>query len=483
MNWRDQTILDELTLLIIFAAVVAVTLFAVGHALLNKRDPRSALVWVSICLTIPLLGPLFYWLLGINRIRRRALKWHRNSNRPGVPDAEAAVPAETGSQRSYSKELENLEKLGNRVVRNPTRCGNRLMPLVNGEAAYPAMLEAIRAASQTIHLCSYIFDGDGVGAQFVEALAAAARRGVQVRIIVDAMGERYSRLTARNALTGSSVDIRLYLPLHKGPFINLRNHRKLLVVDGRIAFTGGMNIRNNHCLEVTPPHEAAADLHFLVEGPVVHDLQRTFLEDWHFVSGELIDQPFCFPPLVSVGDACIRAIADGPDREFRKLEWIVMGALATARRKVTIMTPYFTPDRPMLTALVTAALRGVEVTLILPAHNNLPFVAWASRASYWELIKNGILIFEQPDPFAHTKLMVVDEIWSLVGSANHDTRSFRLNFELNLSVFDPAFARRIADHCQEALACSREISLQEMDGRPLSVKLRDAAARLFTPYL
>ncbi len=483
MSWREQTIFDELSLLIIFAAVVTVSLLAVGHALLNKRDPRSALVWVSICLTIPLFGPLFYWLLGINRIRRRALKWHRNSSRPGVAGADTAVPAGAELPFAYCNELENLEKLGNRVVRNPTRCGNRLVPLVNGEAAYPAMLEAIQRASRTIHLCSYIFDGDGVGARFVEALAAAARRGVHVRIIVDAMGERYSQLPVRKALAGSAVDIRLYLPLHKGPFINLRNHRKLLVVDGAIGFTGGMNIRNNHCLEMTPPGEATADLHFLVEGPVVHDLQRTFLEDWHFVSGELIDQPSCFPALVSVGEACIRAIADGPDREFRKLEWIVMGALATARRNVMIMTPYFTPDRPMLTALVTAALRGVEVTLILPAHNNLPFVAWASRASYWELIKNGIKIFEQPDPFAHTKLMVVDDIWSLIGSANHDTRSFRLNFELNLSVFDRDFAKRIVDHCQAALANSKETSLQEMDGRPLPVKLRDAAARLFTPYL
>ena len=483
MNWREQTILDELTLLIIFAAGAVAALLTAGHALLNKRDPRSALVWVSLCLTLPLLGPLCYWLLGINRIRKRALKWHKSGSRPAFQEVVISNFSQAGALPQAYQGLENLEILADRVVRSRTHPGNRLSPLINGEEAYPVMLAAIEQACHSIHLCSYIFDGDGIGARFTDALSAAAERGVQVRIIVDAMGERYSRLTARRALTGSKVDVRHYLPLHKGPFINLRNHRKLLVVDGTLAFTGGMNIRNNHCLDSTPPEHATVDMHFQVEGPVVHDLQRTFLEDWYFVSGKLLDLPEYFPPLDNVGSALVRTIADGPDREFRKLEWMVMGALATARQSVRIMTPYFVPDRPMLTALVTAALRGVEVTVILPSRNNLPFVAWASRASYWELIKNGIRIFEQPAPFVHTKLMMVDDCWSLIGSANHDTRSFRLNFELNLSIFDHQLAQRLSGHFNQARSSASLVSLQEMDGRPLSIKLRDAAARLFSPYL
>lgn len=483
MTWRDQTILDDLTLFILLGLTLIAAVWAAGHALLHKRDPRSALVWVSLSITIPVIGALAYWLLGINRITRRAHRWHKSGRKPAFHELSPSHGPSPAVLPEQYEGLYFLEVLADRVARTRTHAGNCIEPLVNGEEAYPAMLTAISRASHSVHLCSYIFDGDQVGAQFVTALEDAVKRGVTVRVIVDAMGERYSSVTARKALEGSGVDVRHYLPLYKGPFINLRNHRKLLLVDGDIAFTGGMNIRNNHCVIAVPESEAATDLHFCVRGPVVADLQRLFIEDWHFVSGQHLDDPGCFPPLNGYGSALIRAISDGPDRQFRKLEWIVMGALATARQRVRIMTPYFIPDRPMVTALITAALRGVDVTLILPQRNNLPFVAWASRASYWELIKNGISILEQPPPFAHTKLFLVDDLWSLIGSANLDTRSFRLNFELNLSIFDQEFTATLNNHFESIQAVSHCITLKEMDGRPLPIKLRDGVARLFSPYL
>jgi cardiolipin synthase len=483
LTWRDQTLLDDLTLVILLVLILAAAAWAAGHALLHKRDPRSALVWVSLSLTIPVFGPLLYWLLGINRITRRAHHWHKSGLRPDFQDLVSFPTFSSAHLPDVYRGLQNLESLSDRVVRTRTHFGNRLVLLTNGEEAYPAMLDAIGRASHSIHMCSYIFDGDQAGEQFITALTAAVKRGVAVRVIVDAMGERYSTVTARTALSGSGVDIRHYLPLYKGPFINLRNHRKLLLVDGAIGFTGGMNIRSNHCLSVTDIAHATSDLHFLVQGPVLRDLQRVFLEDWYFVSGQLLDDPLYSPLLKPCGSAFVRAVADGPDREFRKLEWIVMGALAAARHRVWIMTPYFIPDRSMVTALITAALRGVEVTLILPQLNNLPFVAWASRASYWELIKNGVKILEQPAPFAHTKLFLVDNLWSLIGSANLDTRSFRLNFELNLSVFDQDLSAELTKHFESILKISHSISLKEMDSRSLAIKLRDSSARLFTPYL
>ena len=483
MTWRDQTILDDLTLLVLLGLTIAATIWAVIHALLHKRDPRSALVWVSLSITIPVLGPLSYWLLGINRITRRAHRWQKSGRRLAFhelfpPGTRQSAPLPEAYQGLYT-----LEALTDRVVRAGNHAGNRFVPLKNGEEAYPAMLDAIQHARHSIHLCSYIFDGDLVGEQFVHGLVSAVQRGVVVRVIVDAMGERYSSVTARAALQGSGVDIRHYLPLYKGPFINLRNHRKLLIVDGSLAFTGGMNIRSNHCVATAGLQHGASDLHFQVQGPVVGDLQRIFLEDWFFVSGERPDDARFFPLLTSCGSAFARAVADGPDREFRKLEWIVMGALSTAKQRVRIMTPYFIPDRPMVTALITAALRGVDITLVLPQLNNLPFVAWASRATYWELIKNGIHILEQPPPFAHTKLLLVDNVWSMIGSANLDTRSFRLNFELNVTVIDQALATQLGAHFEAIEAISRSITLRDMDSRPLPIKLRDGVARLFSPYL
>lgn len=481
-TWLERTIVDELILIVLAGVAVVCGLWAACHALLHKRDPRSALVWVTLSLTVPVIGALSYWLLGINRISRRALRWQQRRQLQRDEDSVPRDPSTVTLPAPFAH-LRDLVALGDRVARNRLQGGNLIEPLVNGEEAYPAMLAAIAQARETINLSSYIFDGDGAGQAFVEALTAAAQRGVAVRVLVDALGERYSMPTARQALAGSGVDLRLYLPLSKGPFINLRNHRKLLITDGSTAFTGGMNIRSRHCVQQSNPQEATRDLHFRVQGPVVADLQRIFLDDWQFVSGELPADPRFFPPLCSCGNAVVRAIGDGPDREFRKLEWIVMGALSTARQRVRIMTPYFIPDRPMIIALTTAALRGVEITLVLPGHSNLPFVAWASRASYWELLKNGIRIFEQLAPFSHTKLFQVDDCWTLIGSANLDTRSLRLNFELNLSIFDLPFSAAIGRYFDQALTASQPVTLAGVDGRPLPIRLRDGVARLFSPYL
>jgi cardiolipin synthase len=345
------------------------------------------------------------------------------------------------------------------------------------------MLAAIDAAKISINLSTYIFDGDGVGRRFVEALKKAAERGVEVRVIVDALGEKYSRPTARQLLKGSRVKVGRFLPLRQGWYLNLRNHRKILIVDGCNAFTGGMNIGERHMLEGRAKTRPVADLHFMVEGPVVGDLQRVFLEDWHFSTGELISDCRLFPALSPSGTSLARAIGDGPDNEFRKLHWIIMGALSCARERVRIMTPYFIPDRAMVSALVTASLRGVEVTLVLPSLNNLPYVHWATRAYLWELLQQGIRVWYQPPPFVHTKLFLVDGIWSLIGSANLDPRSLRLNFELNMEVYDPAFTGHLEGQFLDTLSRSREVTLAEMDGRELPERIRDGVAKLFSPYM
>jgi cardiolipin synthase len=273
------------------------------------------------------------------------------------------------------------------------------------------------------------------------------------------------------------------LPLRHGAYINLRNHRKILIVDGQEAFTGGMNIRSRHVHASEAALDSIHDVHFSVRGPVVADLQGTFLGDWYFVTGEKLHNHCFFPVIEPSGNALTCCISDGPDREFRKIEQIIIGALSCAKKNVYIMTPYFIPDREIISALVTAKLRGVDVRIVLPGSNNLPFVDWASRALLWELQVNGIRVFYQPPPFVHTKLLLVDNVWSLIGSANLDTRSLRLNFELNLSVFDAELSTTIHRHFELALANSNEITLQELERRPLLLKLRDNLARLFSPYL
>jgi cardiolipin synthase len=470
---------------LLISSSLALSLVATGHALLFKRDPRSSLGWIVVCLTIPFFGPLFYWAMGINRIHRKARQWLESGRRVAGWDRFASnlsFPAAV-SLPDQAKHLEELRTLADRVVIAPLLAGNRITPLINGDSAYPAMLAAINSARRSVHMSTYIFDTDSSGLEFAAALRAAAARGLDIRLIVDSLGEKYSFPRARSLFKGSEVKFGCFLPLRRGGYVNLRTHRKILVVDGVVAFTGGMNIGGRHLVAAPVCREPVADLHFRVEGPVVAYLQRVFLEDWYFVSRELVSDPIFFPPLAAAGCALSRSVSDGPDKEFRKLHWLILGALACARSKVRIMTPYFIPDRPLITALATAALRGVEVTLVLPERNNLPFVNWASRAYLWELLQHGIRVYYQPPPFVHTKLFLVDDCWALIGSANLDPRSLRLNFEFNLEVYDSAFTGELDRHYMAAVAASREETLESVDARPLAEKLRDCIAKLFSPYL
>jgi len=477
--------LDHVLAGLLIAAAVLLSLIAAGHSLLYKRDERSALVWTVLNLALPLIGPFLYWCMGINRISRRARSWRVSGRRLS---GTRIYPIESHKWESAelpveARHLRNLRTLSDRVVKTRLQGGNRITPLEDGEAAYPAMLEAITQAEVSINLSSYIFDADGIGAEFVRLLKDAAARGVAVRVIIDAMGEKYSRVSPYKLLNLTTVQIVRYLPVSDGAHINLRNHRKLLIIDGREAFTGGMNIRSRHMPSTSSPETAIHDLHFSVRGPVVNDLQRAFLKDWHFVTGEILDSPHFFPAIEPQGNVVVHCISDGPDSEYRKLQQIIMGALSCAERSVLIMTPYFIPDRSMVSALITTALRGVDVRIVLPARNNLPFVHWANRAIQEELLVNGVRVFYQPPPFVHTKLLLVDDVWSLIGSANWDARSFRLNFELDLSVFDAAFSARVRQHFDQAFLRTREVTLDEIDDRTLPLKLRDGFFHLFSPYL
>ncbi len=477
--------MDHLLIACLVVGSCFLSLVTAGHALLFKRDSRSALVWVSVNLSIPLIGPFFYWSLGINRISRRAKSWQESGRWLSRTEIYPKLDQEFIVRHLpvYAAHLSDLLHIEDVIVTTCQRQGNRIVALIGGEEAYPAMLAAIRSARETINLSSYIFDADGIGSEFVDHLIEAAVRGVEVRVIIDALGEKYSRLSPRAAFRGTAVRLVRYLPLRHGAYINLRNHRKLLIVDGQEAFTGGMNIRSRHLNASESSVNSIHDVHFCVKGPVVADLQGTFLSDWFFVTGEKLQNPCFFPAIEPQGNALVCCVADGPDREFRKIEQIVKGALSCAKNQVYIMTPYFIPDREMISSLVTAALRGVDIRIVLPGLNNLPFVDWASRSLLWELQVNGVRVYYQPPPFVHTKLLLVDNIWSLIGSANMDTRSLRLNFELDLSVFDTELSSTIRRHFDKAFAHSHEITLQEIEGRPLPIRLRDNFARLFSPYL
>ena len=478
-----------LTTVLLWAAIgvnVALALITAAHAVMYKREPRAASGWVLASFALPFLGSVLYWLMGINRIHRRPMDELFAAGPPAEPGKKEAAEVEARLRQIKARDFIDLVRLARRITGQPLLAGNRLEPLVNGEEAYPAMVRAIEGARRSVTLSSYIFDGDSTGREFVRALAAAVGRGAEVRVLIDEFGEKYSRVRARSLLTAAGVRCAKFvppIPRWRGAYINLHNHRKLLVVDGKEGFTGGMNISDRHLAARVENPRRVRDAHFRVSGPVVAELQKVFLDDWWYVTGEKLEGEAYLPPLEHAGEALCRGVTDGPDEDLERLRYIFLGAVACARERVQIRTPYFIPDRAIITGLVTAALRGVEVDIILPELNNIPPVQWATTAYLWELLRFGVRVFLDPGPFTHAKGMVVDRTWSFIGSANLDPRSFRLNFEFNLEVYDRELAEKIAEHCDVIIARSHEVTQAEVDGRKLAVRLRDGVAKLFSPYL
>jgi cardiolipin synthase len=433
---------------------------------------------------LPVAGPVLYIALGINRIKRHARSLRA---RRGLSDVPArALPPDLGeTQQLEAEHMRMLAQVVDRVAGRPLEPGNRVEALVNGDQAFPAMLAAIDAATTSISFASYIFDNDPTGRQFVAALGRAVARGVQVRVLVDDAGLRYSFPSILGPLQQARVPVARFLPT-LAPWrlttMNLHSHRKLLVVDGRAGFTGGMNIREGNLL-AQPTRRPVQDLHFRVEGPVVAQLQEAFANDWEFCTEEVLTGEPWFPELADCGEVIARVITDGPDADYDKARWTLLGALSCAQHSVQILTPYFLPDAALITALNLAALRGVQVDILLPAQNNLPPVHWASRAMWWQVLERGCRIWLTPPPFDHSKLMVVDGHWVFLGSANWDPRSLRLNFELNVECYGRGFAGDMSAIVQEKLRRAEAVTLDDVDRRPALMKLRDGVARLFTPYL
>jgi cardiolipin synthase len=468
------------------AVAFLAALFASAHAVIYKREPRAAALWVIVIWLIPAAGPIFYVLLGVNRVQRQAiamrgeLAYHRAPPHilsAGTRLEENALPKE--------ESFRLLARLVERVTARPLLPGNHIEPLVNGVKTFPAMLEAIESAAKSIGLATYIFDGEGAGKRFIKALAEARSRGVEVRVLIDAVGANYSWPPVTRRLREHSVSVALFNPRlipRWLPAVNLRNHRKILVVDGKIGFTGGFNIKREYWNPESPA-PSFRDLHFRLSGPVVAHLSEAFVNDWQFATGEALRGEKWFPTLAASGEILARGIEAGPDESFERLRWVILGALNAAQRSVSIITPYFLPDTGIISALNAAAMRGVEVDILLPERSNLPYVHWATFGQLWQVLERGCRVWLSSGEFDHSKLMIVDEAWCLFGSANWDARSLRLNFEFNVECYSSAFCQELAKMASERRSGSRSLSLADVDGRNLPTKLRDGVARLFTPYL
>jgi cardiolipin synthase len=468
------------------ALEVAWVLAAATWMIQERRSPAATLAWILALAAIPLLGVPVYLLLGPRRLRRKKLRMAlaRRAIGPALEawDRAAAVDLDRSGQ---------LMRLATRLDAGPPERARALTLYAEGDAFYRAVLEDVAAARDHVHAEYYIVEPDRTGAMLRDALAAAARRGVSVRLLADAAGSaRLSRRFLAPLLAAGGHFARFNPVLHQrlGQRIaNFRTHRKILVVDGRVGFTGGINVADCHS-RAASGDGAWRDTALRIEGAAVHGLQATFLENWAFAtrragwSGTLGDLRRRFFPPDEGGDRVVQIVSSGPDQEVPAVESLYFAALAGARERAWITTPYLVPSEPLLGALASAALRGVDVQLLLPRRTDSRLVDAAGRTFHDELVAAGARIHLYGPPMLHAKTCVIDRDLAIVGSANLDNRSMRLNFEVVAAIYGGPTAGELAALFEEDRARARPKSWLEAKA-PWGRRLAASAARLLAPQL
>lgn len=446
---------------------------------MERRSPTASLAWIITLILLPGLGVLLYWLLGRRKFKRVA-RW-RDRAHARLSIRLPAPPADEEPNRQKRK----LQRLVEKVTGNlPTR-GNSIQLLRNASRAYPEMLQTIAEARHHVHLEMYIFRTDETGQQFIEALGAAARRGVEVRLLLDSVGCMGADPARLRQLEKAGARVELFAPLRLRPLtqrLNFRNHRKILVVDGICSFIGGLNIGDEY-LGLDPTLGNWRDTNLKLCGRASNYVQQVFLEDWCYVTDEVLAGDAYFNTAEEYGEATVQILPSGPDLEWGALHQAFFRAIAGADQRVCITSPYFVPDRTMLDAITTSALAGIDVRLVVPSRSDLPLVAAAGRTYFPELLEAGVRIFEYQAGFIHAKTVIIDDWAALLGSANMDIRSFQLNFEINAIVYDREFVLATEEVFEMDLAHSREVTLEECRRRPIPTRFIEGLARLMSPLM
>jgi cardiolipin synthase len=467
----------------------AIALALVPIVLLQRKEPASTIAWILTLVFLPALGAVLFLLFGRNRVRLGA---KRKREADALVRSLVAAARTEGSSPNVSFALAPLSDLERQIFRvgailsstRPTG-GNRLAFYDDGNQFYDALGAAIDHATHHVHVEFYLIRNDATGAWLRDKLAAAASRGVEVRLLCDGfgclgLGRRWFRPLRR-----AGVKLGFFLPMRSMLLqpVNLRNHRKIVVVDGETAFTGGMNVGDEYRGTMRGVG-AWRDLSFRIDGPAARALQGVFFQDWFFATGEPLRPDEYFPNIVeAAGGASVAIVPSGPDTRTEAIHRLFFAAIAAARERVFLTTPYFVPDPAMLIALEVAAMRGVEVHLILPSRSNHRVTFHAGRAMYDDLLEAGVHLHEFTPGMIHAKAMVVDGRISMIGSANMDMRSFRLNFEVHAFVHDPETASMLEERFRKDLAQTTPIALDAWRRRSWTLRVVEGAARLVSPLL
>jgi len=456
--------------------------------ILERRSPAATIAWISVLAWLPLLGIAVYLAIGPRRLRRKRLRYRRaRAYLAALAGTMRCPPAVTSGCPWLAEPLAQYIALLQRAGQAPPTQAQSLQLYLTGDECYAAIEEAIQAATHHIHLEYYIWRPDTVGTRLRDLLCSKARQGVQVRLLVDALGSASLGRRFVRPLLESGVQFarfnRLSLARLRPGLMNFRSHRKIVVCDGRVGFTGGINVCDEHSQRQVGAR-AWRDTHLRIEGAPVGWLQMLFLEDWYFAVGSAPRDRAYFPEPPAADDGpWVQIVASGPDHEHYAIERLYFAAIAGARQRVLITTPYCVPNEAMFAALATTAMRGVEVKMLVPARGDSRLVDAAARTYYEELAQAGVRVYQYYPAMLHAKTMVVDDQLALVGTANLDNRSFRLNFEVVAAVYDSAFAQQLADVFAADMQYATKFRLRRSRRAPLWRRLGEATARLLSPLL
>jgi cardiolipin synthase len=470
-----------------FLASVLLVVVTIPWILMTKKESTSAVAWCLLVFFVPFFGFLFFVLFGYQHVYRplRRKRRHKKAfvlSRPDIPGH--AMPGPAGRALADDS-WHGMSRLAQRFGGCPATTRNAVALYHDGARAFDAILQAVAQAEHHVHLEYFIIQPDRIGCELVHLLADKARRGVEVRVLYDAMGSRRLNRRTLRPLVQAGGRCTAFLPLNplrRRIQINMRDHRKILVIDGRTAFTGGLNIGDEYLGRV-PRFGYWRDTHLRVQGPAVHGLQRVFIEDWDFAADELLDGLPYFPPPSAAGPHAVQVIASGPDQELNSIREVYFAAIARARRRLWISTPYFVPDAGLRDALCMAGYQGLDVRLLYQ-HNPDKWVPFfAGRFYLADVLAAGVRVYQYTHGMIHAKVVIADDEWASVGTANLDNRSMHLNFEVNCLLYSSDLVSQLEGAFREDLRHSIRLERAVFERRPLPGRLVENACRLLSPVL
>lgn len=463
-----------LTLLGVWVLVAAVVI------ILQRRSAAATLAWLLVLAFLPVIGLVVYRLIGPLRLERKRLR--RKIGRDAVEAATGAM----AHIRSLVGDEAQLALVPINLREAPPLPATALEVYTDGDSTYAALLDAIARAQDHVHLEYYIWEPDQIGTQLRDLLVARARAGVRVRMLVDGTGSAGLKRAWLRPLHDAGVEVAWFNPVSlrflRTRRMDFRTHRKIVVCDGRVGFTGGMNITDVHSAARSATYWR--DTHLRVEGPAVWPLQRMFLEDWHFATDVRPPiGPGLFPEPTGERRHAVQIVGSGPDHDHRAIHHTFFAAMTRASSRLWVTTPYFVPDEATLTALCTAALRRVDTRMIVPARGDSRLVDLAARSYFPELLASGVRLYEYGPRFIHAKTFVIDDELAIVGTANLDNRSFQLNFEVAALVYDRETTAQLAQAFETDLASCRRVERDDLVNASFARRLGEASARLLSPLL